>query len=98
VNHLIAILTLCCALHAAPDSARLEALRKDAASRGTRALLILHNGETVLEWYAEGTTPETKIGTASLAKALVGGMSLLVAMSGGRIQPDDLAMKYIAPH
>lgn len=49
MNHLIAILTLCCALHAAPDSARLEALRKDAASRGTRALLILHNGETVLE-------------------------------------------------
>ncbi|MCC6392769.1 MAG: serine hydrolase [Bryobacterales bacterium] len=94
---LIAFLTICRALLAAQDfdAARLEALRKDAASRGTRALLILHNGNTVLEWYAGGTTPETKIGTASLAKALVGGMSLLVAMSGGRIQPDDLAAKYI---
>jgi CubicO group peptidase (beta-lactamase class C family) len=32
-----------------------------------------------------------------LAKALVGGISLAVAMSDGRISPDDLASKYITP-
>ena len=30
-----------------------------------------------------------------MAKALVGGVSLAVAMSDGRISPDDLASKYI---
>lgn len=40
--------------------------------------------------------PDKPHGTASMAKALVGGMSLLVAMSDGLIAPDDPACKYIA--
>ncbi|MFB3827929.1 MAG: serine hydrolase [Bryobacteraceae bacterium] len=77
------------------DPARLEALKKDAAARNTRALLIARNGKIVLEYYAEGAGPETRHYTASLAKALVGGMPLLVALADGRMRPDDLAVKYI---
>ncbi|SPE35376.1 Beta-lactamase [Candidatus Sulfopaludibacter sp. SbA3] len=77
------------------DPARLEALRADAAARHTRALLVVRNGRIVLEWYAAGNGPDTKQGTASLAKALVGGMPLLVALNDGRIRPDDLAAKFI---
>lgn len=77
------------------DAARLEALRRSAANRHTRALLIARNGELVLEWYAPGSDADKKQGTASLAKAIVGGMSLLVALENGRMKPDDLAAKYI---
>ena len=77
------------------DPARLDAFQKDAAAHNTRALLIARNGKIVLEWYAAGAGPDVRQGTASLAKALIGGMSLLVAMNDGRIQPDDLASKFI---
>jgi len=77
------------------DPARLEKLKQDAAARKTRALLVVRNGKIVLEWYAEGVSQDTRQGTASLAKALVGGMPLLVAFQDGRMQPDDLACKYI---
>ncbi len=49
-----------------------------------------------MEWYAPGWDANRPHGTASMAKALVGGMSLAVAMSDGRISPDDPASKYIA--
>src|SRR5574340_167112 len=77
------------------DPARLETLKKDTAGRGTRALLIARNGRIVFEYYAEGSGPGTRFGTASLAKALVGGMPLLVALADGRIRPDDAAVKHI---
>jgi CubicO group peptidase (beta-lactamase class C family) len=77
------------------DPVRLEALRTDAAARHTRALIVVRNGRIVLEWYAAGAGADTRQGTASLAKALVGGMPLLVALNDGRIRPDDLAAKFI---
>jgi CubicO group peptidase (beta-lactamase class C family) len=77
------------------DAARLEAARANAAARQTRALIVARNGKIALEWYAQGAGPETRQGTASLAKALVGGMSLLVALDSGRISPDDTAARYI---
>jgi len=36
------------------------------------------------EWYAPGWDADKKHGTASLAKALVGGMSLVLALDDGR--------------
>jgi len=42
----------------------------------TRTFLVVRNDRIVCEWYAPGVTPATRQGTASLAKALVGGMSL----------------------
>jgi len=77
------------------DTGRLEAIRNDAAARQTRALIVARNGKIVLEWYAPGAGPDTRFGTASLAKALVGGIPLLVALGDGRIRPDDAAATYI---
>jgi CubicO group peptidase (beta-lactamase class C family) len=77
------------------DAARLEALTHELAERRTTAFLIVRRGKIVCEWYAPGNGPEKLQGTASLAKAIVGGMSLLIAMNDGRIGPNDLASKYI---
>jgi len=85
---------------AAPESQgmsgrKLDALRDELVKRRTRAFLVIRNDKIVYEWYAEGQGPGMTQGTASLAKALVGGLSLGVAITDGRIQVDDPAMKYI---
>ncbi len=77
------------------DEAKLESWRKALADRGTTGLLVVRRGATALEWYAEGWNADRPHGTASMAKALVGGTSLLVAMSDGLVKPEDLASKYI---
>ena len=77
------------------DAAKLEAWRSALAAHGTTGLIVLRRGRIALEWYAAGWNADRPHGTASMAKALVGGMSLAVAMSDGRISPDDLAAKYI---
>jgi CubicO group peptidase (beta-lactamase class C family) len=77
------------------DEAKLEAWRAALAGKGTTGLLVVRRGATALEWYADGWNADRPHGTASMAKALVGGTSLLVAMSDGVISPDDLASKYI---
>ncbi|HTS30203.1 MAG TPA: serine hydrolase [Bryobacteraceae bacterium] len=78
------------------DAAKLESWRSDLAAHGTTGLILIRRGRIALEWYAPGWDANRPHGTASMAKALVGGMSLAVAMSDGRISPDDLASKYIA--
>ncbi len=77
------------------DAARLESWRSGLAAHGTTGLIVLRRGRIALEWYAPGWNADRPHGTASMAKALVGGMSLAVAMSDGRISPDDLASRYI---
>lgn len=74
---------------------RLDALQKDLAGRGTKALLVIRRDTIVLEWYADGVTAKTKQGTASLAKSLVGGMSLAAAMTDGHITPDTPAASLV---
>src|SRR5262249_25309781 len=69
--------------------------RDELAKRKTRAFLVIRNDKIVYEWYAEGQGPAKLQGTASLAKALVAGLSLGVAVSDGRIKLDDPAMKYV---
>src|SRR3954453_17779018 len=59
--------------------AALDALRDDLARRGTAAFVVFRHDRIVYEWYAPGSGPNKPQGTASLAKALVGGMSLAVA-------------------
>lgn len=85
---------------AAPESlglnrARLEAATRELAARGTKAFLVARRGRIVWEWYASDHGPGKPHYTASLAKALVGGMSLLIALNDGRLNPDDPAWKYI---
>ena len=55
----------------------------------------MRRDKIVYEWYAEGQTPEKKQGTASLAKAIVGGSSLMVALQDHRMSVDDLVSRYI---
>jgi CubicO group peptidase (beta-lactamase class C family) len=77
------------------SSQKLEALRDDLAARKTTGLLIVRNDKIVCEWYAPGQSAASKHGTASMAKAIVGGVSLAVAMTDGRIALDDPAAKFI---
>lgn len=75
--------------------AQLEAIRERMATKKTRALLVVRNDRIVCEWYAPGVNATTRQGTASLAKALVGGLSLAVAMQDGKISPADPAARFI---
>jgi CubicO group peptidase (beta-lactamase class C family) len=85
---------------AAPETegmsgAKLDALKDELAKRRTRALLVIRNDRIVCEWYAKGVDANSMQGTASLAKALVGGLSLGVALTDELIRLDDPAAKYI---
>ena len=77
------------------DRAKLDAARDALAARRTKNFLVVRRGQIAYEWYAEDSGPDQRHYTASLAKALVGGMSLLVAMDDGLINPDERAAKYI---
>jgi len=77
------------------ESLKLSALRELQAQRHTKAFLVIRHDRIVCEWYADGYGPTRKHYTASLAKALVGGMSLMVALNDGRIGLDDHACQYI---
>ena len=77
------------------SSAKLGDLIESLEAKNTKALLIVRNDRIICECYAEGHGPDKKHYTASLAKALVGGMSLLVALNDGLIAADDPACKYI---
>ncbi|MFO7671107.1 MAG: serine hydrolase [Bacteroidales bacterium] len=78
------------------SSEKLEALVKDLSERGTKKLLIIRNDRIVCSWFAEGYADSAGGHySASLAKALVSGMSLLVAMQDGFIDPDEAACHFI---
>jgi CubicO group peptidase (beta-lactamase class C family) len=74
---------------------KLYAMRDTLAVHNTTSILVIRNDKIVLEWYAPGWNPKKQHYTASLAKALVGGMSLVLALNDGRMQIDDPAWKYI---
>lgn len=77
------------------SSPKLRALQEELAARRTRAFLVIRNDKIVHEWYADGVTAEKRQGTASLAKAIVGGLSLAVAINDGLISIDDPAWEYV---
>src|SRR5262249_53116912 len=74
---------------------KLDALRDALAAKKTTGFLVIRNDRIVSEWYAEGHGPARPHGTASLAKAVVGGLSLAVALTDRRIALDDRASVYI---
>jgi CubicO group peptidase (beta-lactamase class C family) len=76
---------------------KLDALKDVMAARKTKALLVVRNDKIVYEWYSADHGPAKQHGTASLAKALVGGMSLAVAITDGQIAMDDKAAKFVPP-
>ncbi|HEY2953198.1 MAG TPA: serine hydrolase domain-containing protein [Verrucomicrobiae bacterium] len=79
------------------SSSQLQAIQERLAAKKTRAFLVVRNDHIVYEWYVPGIAATNKQGTASLAKALVGGLSLAVAITDGRISIDDPAAKYVPP-
>ena len=75
---------------------KLDNLAKDLEKKGTKKLLIIRNDKIVYEWHAKGWSDTTRNHyTASLAKALVGGLSLLSALDDDFIFLDAPACNYI---
>ncbi len=67
----------------------LEALRDNLAARGTNTLLVLRHDRIALEWYSPEWSAARPHFTASLAKALVGGTSLILALQDGLLDVDQ---------
>lgn len=77
------------------STARLEALWEGLKVGNTTGLIVVRNDRVVFERYAEGWDAARKHYTASMAKAVVGGVSLAVAVSDGRIALDDQAARFV---
>src|SRR5262245_37691927 len=79
---------------AAPESQGLATARLDAvwdalqASR-TTGFLVIRNDRVVYERYADGWDASKAHYTASMAKALVGGVSVALALADRRLTLDD---------
>src|SRR5690606_4273377 len=78
------------------SSQKLDEMSRNLAEKGTKKLLIIKNDKIVYDYFANGWgDDERKHYTASLAKALVGGLSLMAAMDDGYISLDAAAFNYI---
>jgi CubicO group peptidase (beta-lactamase class C family) len=77
------------------DGAALQRASDVLASRRTKNFLVVRDGKIVHEWYAADSGPRKPHYTASMAKALVGGLSLMLAVQDGRLRIDDPASRYI---
>ncbi len=78
------------------SSEKINSLISLHKKKKTKKLLIIKDDKIICEWYAPGSEDSVnRHYTASLAKALVGGMSLLVALNDQLIFPDAPACNYI---
>ena len=77
------------------SSQKLDTARDVLSKKGTRTFLVIRNDKIVYEWYAPDFGPDKKHYTASMAKALVGGVSLMLVLNDGQLNADDPACKYI---
>jgi CubicO group peptidase (beta-lactamase class C family) len=83
-----------------PDSigisqTELDGLKNSLAEKNTKALLIVGDDKIIYEWYAEGHSAAKTHYTASMAKAIVGGVAAAVAISDGKLSLDDQACKFV---
>jgi CubicO group peptidase (beta-lactamase class C family) len=76
-----------------PD--HLEAFRQNLQDHATEELLVIRRDQIVCEWYAPEWHAARTHYSASLAKALVGGTSLILALGDSLIHPDHLASHYV---
>jgi CubicO group peptidase (beta-lactamase class C family) len=79
------------------STARLESLWNSLERNQSKTLLVVRNDKIVFERYAADYSRSTKHYTASLAKAVVGGLSVACALSDGSLALDEPAAKYV-PH
>jgi CubicO group peptidase (beta-lactamase class C family) len=77
------------------SSKQLKVMTDALVARRTSDLLIIRNDKIVCEWHAPGRSATSLHGTASMAKAIVGGVSMAVALTDGRVALDDSAAKFI---
>ncbi len=75
---------------------RLQGVTDSLERRGTKKLLIIERDKVLIEWFAEGWHDTTRTHySASLAKAMVGGTVLLLALEDGIVHPDMPACNLI---
>ena len=77
------------------SSQRLDAFHDELAAHNTRAFLLVRDDKIVYEWYAADHSATKKHGAASMSKALIGGVSVAVALTDGLLALDDSAAKYV---
>lgn len=73
----------------------LEALRVRLAERNTKAILVIRDDRVLLEWYAPGHGPEVKHYTASLAKAVIGGIATALALDDHALELADPVARFV---
>jgi CubicO group peptidase (beta-lactamase class C family) len=76
------------------DTAKLDSMWSTLRARNTVAFLVIRNDKIVCERYVSFGRNQRHF-TASMAKGLVGGMALMVAMTDGLISPGDLVQRYV---
>lgn len=69
-------------------------LNEVLALTNTNAFVVLHDGEVVDEWYAEGITPETRLSSWSVAKSIVS-LQIGQAIAAGKLSEDDLLVDVV---
>ena len=79
------------------STAKLGALRGELAARRTKALFVVHDDRVFYEWYSADHSATKPHGTASMAKAIVGGLALSVAINDGRIALDTIVAEKLVP-
>jgi len=77
------------------DQKKLESWWKLLRKNRTNSIFVMKDDRVVFERYAKGYDRHTPHYTASMAKALTGGMSLLFAINDGLMRFEDLAWKYV---
>lgn len=74
---------------------KLDALWTSLEQRKTNVFVVMRSDRIVYERYAGGYTRTKPHYTASLAKALVSGLSLMLTIDDGLIKPSDRASHYV---
>jgi len=77
------------------SSEKLRALSAELAKRQTKAFLVVRHDKLIWEWYSPDHGPDKKHYTASLAKAIVGGMALAIALDDSYLRLDDPVSRYV---
>lgn len=77
------------------DPVKLEAWWKLLKKNRTNSIFVMKDDKIVFERYVKGFDRHKTHYTASMAKALTGGMSLLFAINDGLMAFDDPAWKYV---
>lgn len=74
---------------------KLVALAHSLEGEGTQGFLVIRRDRIVFEWYADGHGRRRPHYTASMAKALVGGVSTAWVLGQGRIGLDDPIAQHV---